>query len=336
MTGVVTCPRCGGSVFVADPVSAPADDGTLRDRDQTASDQDQTSSDHDQTASDRDQRSANEDQDAADDDVEEGRDDVTHERTRLAREQSKRDREIMSESRDQIAAKRLEIGEDRDRSADARDRVARQHDLRDDANASREDILLRTERDRARAAADRAEAAHDRARAAADRKELAHLRSEARDILELAATDELTGAWTRKLGLATMVREIERARRTGAGLMLAFIDVDDLKTVNDTQGHLAGDRLLRLVVETVRANVRPYDLIVRYGGDEFLCVMPSMTRVGAKQRMDRITAALTGANEGHSITFGLAEHEPADGLEELISRADAELLNARRRRKGHE
>jgi diguanylate cyclase (GGDEF)-like protein len=245
---------------------------------------------------------------------------------------------------------RLQTADDRDRSAElrdlgaaGRDRLARLHDLQDDAGASREDILVRAERDRARAAADRAKAADDRSRSAADRKEAAgqraeasRARAEARRTLELAATDEVTGAWTRKFGLAEVVREIERARRTGGRLMLAFIDVDGLKEVNDTYGHPAGDELLHLVGETVRANVRPYDVIVRYGGDEFLCAMPNLSKAGAKRRMDTITAALTAANEGHSITFGLAEHEPADGIEELISRADAYLLDARRPREGHE
>ena len=111
--------------------------------------------------------------------------------------------------------------------------------------------------------------------------------------------------------------------------MLAFIDVDGLKEVNDREGHPAGDRMLRLVVESLRANVRPYDVIVRYGGDEFLCAMPNLTWPAAKERMEKIAAALTAADERHSISCGLAEHEPGDGLEELISRADADLLAAR-------
>jgi PleD family two-component response regulator len=152
----------------------------------------------------------------------------------------------------------------RDRGAEGRDTLARLHDLDDDAEASREDILLRAKRDRERAAADRAKAADDRARAAADREEAARERAEARlhrtesdDNLKLATTDELTGAWTRKFGLEEVSRELERARRTGATLVLAFIDVDDLKQVNDGHGHLAGDALLQLVGETLRANIRP-------------------------------------------------------------------------------
>lgn len=86
-----------------------------------------------------------------------------------------------------------------------------------------------------------------------------------------ATTDELTGAWTHKFGLEEVSRELERAHRTGARLLISFVDIDGLKEVNDTQGHLAGDALLQLVGETVRGNVRPYDITVRYGGDELIC-----------------------------------------------------------------
>jgi diguanylate cyclase (GGDEF)-like protein len=215
--------------------------------------------------------------------------------------------------------------------------LARLHDLQDDAGASREDILLRAERDRARAAADRAKAADDRVRAAADREEAARERVVARrergrsaDSLRLAATDELTGAWTRRLGLEELSRELERARRTGARLVLAFVDVDGLKAVNDNRGHLAGDALLRLLGETLRASVRPYDVIVRYGGDELLCAMSNLGLPEARARFDTIAAAFAAADpDHHSITFGLAQAAPADSLQELIARADTDLLQAR-------
>src|SRR3989440_6945141 len=361
MAKVVKCPACGEATEVAwcsscgaevapagieplrDPAASDHDQGAS-DRDQTASDQDQTWSDHDQTASERDQRTADEDQHAADDDLAAGGDSVTYQRSAHARERSGRDRDAVSVVRAESAAERLGTGADRDRAAELRDRgaegrdaLARLHDLQDDADATREDILLRAERDRARAAADRAKAADDRARAAADREEAARERAEARrdrtksaDNLKLATTDELTGAWTRKLGLEEVSRELERAHRTGAGLVLAFVDVDGLKAVNDSQGHLAGDALLRLLGEALRANVRPYDVIGRYGGDELLCAMPNLGVREARARFEKIAAALAAADADHSITFGLAAAEPADSLQELIARADADFLEARR------
>jgi diguanylate cyclase (GGDEF)-like protein len=247
---------------------------------------------------------------------------------------------------DEGAAARLRAAEDRDqaaalhdRRAERRDALARLDDLRDDADASREDIRLRAASDRSRAAADRVEAADDRTQAAADRVEAAGERAEAlldrsesADSLKLAMTDALTGAWTRRFGLESVSRELERAHRTGAPLVLAFIDVDDLKKVNDSQGHLAGDTLLQLVGETVRASVRPYDVIVRYGGDEFVCAMPNLRAPEARARFEKVAAALTAVNVEYSVTFGLAEAESTDSLQELIARADAELLEVRRAR----
>jgi diguanylate cyclase (GGDEF)-like protein len=249
----------------------------------------------------------------------------------------------VSAVRDESAAARLQTAEERDRAAALRDRgaagrdeLARLHDLEDDKNATREDILLRSLRDRARAAADRAKAADDRARAAADRQEAARerdeafrQRTEAADELKFAATDPLTGAWTRRLGLEEVSRELERAHRTGSSLVLAFIDVDGLKQLNDSLGHLAGDSLLQLLGETLRANVRPYDVIVRYGGDELICAMPNLVASEARARVEKIAALLTAADAKHSVTFGLAEAQPADTLQELLARADADLLQAR-------
>ena len=355
-TGVPSCPSCGAELLTgavdqlrdrpaSDPNQTVNDqDQTWSNHDQTVSDDDQTWSDHDQTASESDQRSADEDQHAADDDFAAGGDAVTYHRSALARERSSRDRGAASGLRDESAAARLRTGEDRDRAAALRDRggegrdaLARLHDLQDDADASREDILLRAERDRARAAADRAKAADDRARAAGDREEAARERAEAlrartesADNLKLATTDALTGAWTRKFGLDEVSRELERAHRTGATLVLAFIDVDGLEQVNDSQGHLAGDALLQRVGETLRANIRPYDVIVRYGGDELVCAMPNLSAPQARARFEKITAALTAVNAEHSVTLGVAEDEPADSLQELIARADADLLEARR------
>jgi diguanylate cyclase (GGDEF)-like protein len=350
-TGGPRCVSCGAELPTAaiDQMrdrAASDRDQVVSDRDQTTSDQDQTWSDHDQTASERDQRSADEDQHAADDDLAAGGDAITYHRSALARERSGRDRDAVSMVRAESAAARLGTGADRDRAAELRDRgaegrdsLARLHDLQDDADASREDILLRAERDRARAAADRAKAADDRARAAADREEAARERAEAlrdriesADSLKLATTDELTGTWTRKFGLEEVSRELERAHRTGAKLVLAFVDVDGLKALNDGQGHLAGDALLRLLGETLRANVRPYDVIVRYGGDELLCAMPNLSLREARARFEKIATALAGADAEHSVTFGLAEAEPADSLQELIARADDDFLEARHSR----
>jgi diguanylate cyclase (GGDEF)-like protein len=346
VTKVLSCPACGADLSTGVDRSGRDQNQTWSDRDQTASDQDQTWSDHDQTASESDQRIADDDQHAADDDLAAGGDSVVHRRSAMARERSTRDRAVVSAVREESAAARLRTAEERDQAAALRDRgaagrdeLARLHDLEDDEHATREDILSRSRRDRARAAADRAKAADDRARAASDRQEAARERGEALrqrtesvDDLKVATTDELTGAWTRRFGFAEVSRELERARRTGASLVLAFIDVDGLKQINDSQGHPAGDTLLQRLGETLRANVRSYDVIVRYGGDELICAMSNISSTEARARLERVAAALRAGDAKHSVTFGLAEAEPADSLQELIARADADFLQARRNR----
>jgi diguanylate cyclase (GGDEF)-like protein len=353
MTKVVRCPACGEETAILvcgscgsalpDDLLAGMQSQAWSGRDQTASDQDQTWSDHDQTASDRDQRSADDDQLAANDDFAAGGDASAYHRSVRARERSARDRDLLSRMRDETAAARGQTAVDRDRAAALRDRgaegrdeLARLHDLEDDTGASYEDVVLRAQRDRYRAAADRAKAADDRKRAADDRAAAAreraaarHSRTEAMDALTVAATDELTGAWTRRFGLVQVARELERAHRVGAKLVVAFVDIDGLKEVNDRRGHMAGDALLRLVGETLRANVRTYDVLVRYGGDELLCAMPNVTTADATSRFENIAAALTAVGTGRSVTFGLAEAQAGDSLEDLIGRADNALLAAR-------
>jgi diguanylate cyclase (GGDEF)-like protein len=316
---------------------------TLADREQSASDSDQTGADEDQAASESDQESANEDQNASDDDLQAGGDPVVYRMSRLARERASRKRSDTAALRDEDGMERLLTAEDRDHAAELRDRgaarrdaLARLHDQQDDTDASREAILLRGERDRATAAANRIKASDDRARGAADRTEAAHERAEAQrllaaaeDALNGATTDEVTGARARQYGMEEIARELRRAQRTETTLVLAFIDVDGLKQVNDSQGHPAGDELLRRTGEALFAGVRDYDLVVRYGGDEFICAMPNVTEARARLRFEKIAATLASIDSEHSIAYGLTEAQPGDGLADLIARADSDLLSHR-------
>ena len=350
-TELAKCPACGEPILAKsthravrerDQVASDMDQ-TLADRDQTASDKDQTWTDHDQSSSDSDQRSANEDQEASDADYSAGGDADTHRRSAEARQQATRDRSAVSAEREETSRERLGVADARDRVADLRDESAADRDaltlledLVNDPEATRHDILERAKLDRARAAADRMAAAEDRARAAADREAAARDRAESIinhaesvDNLRLSTLDELTGTQARKFGLEQMERELERAHRTGASLVVAFVDVDGLKQVNDTAGHLAGDALLKLVGETLRSNVRPYDVLVRYGGDEFVCAMPNISLLEARARFDKIAAGLAELNPEHSIAFGLAEKAPGQELIDVLTAADADLLTRR-------
>jgi diguanylate cyclase (GGDEF)-like protein len=122
-----------------------------------------------------------------------------------------------------------------------------------------------------------------------------------------------------------------RAERTGRHFAVAFIDVDGLKATNDSLGHEAGDRLLLHVVQCLRENLRAYDVVVRFGGDEFICGLADMSLEEARTRFERINADLWSL-DGSSVTVGLAELEPNDSLASLIARADEALYEERLRR----
>ncbi len=142
--------------------------------------------------------------------------------------------------------------------------------------------------------------------------------------------DELTGALRRGAGMAALQREVDRARRVpGKGLVVIFIDVDGLKAVNDRDGHAAGDELLRNTVAAMRERLRSYDLIIRYGGDEFICVLTDSSTADA----ERTAASLrehVGKDAGGTISIGLAELAAGDSVDVLVERADAALYAGRR------
>jgi len=124
-------------------------------------------------------------------------------------------------------------------------------------------------------------------------------------------------------------RESERARRTGEGLMVAFVDVDGLKQVNDTEGHLAGDALLIAVADSLRACLRSYDLVMRFGGDEFVCALPNSSLEQVRGRFGEVSRSLRAGPAAGSITVGFAELVDGDRVEDLIRRADDDLLARR-------
>jgi diguanylate cyclase (GGDEF)-like protein len=163
-----------------------------------------------------------------------------------------------------------------------------------------------------------------------DRELGAHDREESRRDRGYAGTDELTGARRRGVGLEDLRREIDRARRTSLSLTAAYVDVDGLKAINDQHGHAAGDRLLQAVVTGLRDHLRSYDLLVRLGGDEFLCVMSGVTAGQARQRFGHLRATLAAGPTAGSVGIGLSELRAGDDLMSLIDRADQDLLTGRR------
>ncbi len=125
------------------------------------------------------------------------------------------------------------------------------------------------------------------------------------------------------MGRVVLEAEIERAHRSTDRLVLAFVDVDKLKAHNDRDGHAAGDELLLEVVASIRSKLRPYDPVVRVGGDEFICALIDVDLNDARRRFQAIGMSLQVACPGASISVGLAELQPGDTLDALIARGDA-------------
>src|SRR5919199_2438263 len=160
------------------------------------------------------------------------------------------------------------------------------------------------------------------------RRSLAHER-------ELARTDYLTGAFNGRSFAEAAEAEVARAQRHGHTFSVAFMDVDDFKKVNDRLGHSAGDRLLRLVADTVRANVRAVDVVARLGGDEFAVLMPETDDRSAQVMLRRVRRQLLEAarREGWPVTFSaglITWVEPPDGVDEMLRAADELMYTAKR------
>ncbi|MFN2582922.1 MAG: GGDEF domain-containing protein [Candidatus Dormibacteria bacterium] len=144
-----------------------------------------------------------------------------------------------------------------------------------------------------------------------------------------ATFDDLTGALRRGAGMAALGRELDRARRSGGTLVVAFLDVDGLKAVNDREGHAAGDDLLRAVVVSVRDRIRSYDLVFRYGGDEFVAVLVAATVAQAEHTIADIGSSVTRRTRDGSFSAGIVQAVDGDTPETVVARADAELYALR-------
>lgn len=156
------------------------------------------------------------------------------------------------------------------------------------------------------------------------------------ELKRLAVHDSLTGvmnrrAWTEGVGLETVRASV------GTALML---DLDNLKTINDTHGHAAGDELLRRVADVLRQAVRPTDRLYRWGGDEFLLLLPGARAGDARRRVEEMVAGAnaTISDEGADrlvleLSIGAAEFSGGEALAAAVSRADAEMYLEKSRRR---
>jgi diguanylate cyclase (GGDEF)-like protein len=154
--------------------------------------------------------------------------------------------------------------------------------------------------------------------------------------------DGLTGLFVRRYFDARIEEEIERSRRYGTPFSVIMLDVDDFKKLNDTYGHLVGDRVLRAIANVIKAQMRGVDTAARYGGEEMAVILPRTEMVGAYNLAERIREAIaelriTTDDEpprslGVTASLGISaypESKAHDGVD-LVRRADKALYRAKK------
>lgn len=155
----------------------------------------------------------------------------------------------------------------------------------------------------------------------------------------LAMTDALTGLDNRRCASDWLDRSFASAARYGTELSVALLDIDFFKRVNDGYGHEAGDQALKLVAQILTSKARACDVVARWGGEEFLHVMPSTGAAGARIAAERLRMAIasqpltleSGVRVPLTASFGVATRGPTDTRSRLLERADQALYRAKER-----
>ena len=152
----------------------------------------------------------------------------------------------------------------------------------------------------------------------------------------LAYHDNLTGLANRFLLAEELERELSSAARHGDTTGIAYIDLDDFKPINDTMGHSVGDQALRIVAERLSAAVRESDLVARMGGDEFIVLLPRLSRPQdlpaiAAKIAEEVSKPMRIAEHQFSVSvsIGLALHEPGESADAFVVRADLAMYSSR-------
>jgi len=155
-----------------------------------------------------------------------------------------------------------------------------------------------------------------------------------------AGTDPVTGCMNHRAMRRRLDEEIGRAMRSGGLLSCLLIDLDDFKLVNDRHGHPAGDAMLRDVVQALVGEFRAFDRVARYGGDEFVVILPNAdlgsAAAAATRALERLQSLIPhdGAPEGVSASIGVAQWQAPMTTDELLAACDAALLRSKRQGKG--
>lgn len=153
-----------------------------------------------------------------------------------------------------------------------------------------------------------------------------------------ARMDPLTDCFNRRCLDPLLLKEMKRASRMSTPISVAVIDLDNFRDVNSKYGHVQGDSILKTMVELIKNTLRASDTIVRYGGDEFVCILPEANEHQAQCAMGRVMNSIAKWNVKHevpgyemSLSWGVAQYENGMSPPDLVDRADSKMYEAKHR-----
>jgi diguanylate cyclase (GGDEF)-like protein len=157
--------------------------------------------------------------------------------------------------------------------------------------------------------------------------------AEAHDVLKFeAAHDPMLRIWNRRAVMECLSKELRRAKRSQEPISIFLADLDFFKRVNDTYGHVVGDEVLRGAAERMCGAIRGSDHLGRYGGEEFLAVLPNCTAEGAREVAERVRQAVGGepiANVEMTVSIGVSQWSVGQEIHELLHNADTAMYRAK-------